>query len=69
MRPDPLPLLLSLPGVGPENDPVHWATRRRYGSPVVVPVILLRRIGLKELLATCKRFCATAKKRGRQSTT
>ena len=44
---------------------VHWASQRRYGSPVVVPNRVLRESS-KELLATCKRFHAEAKERGRQ---
>ncbi len=57
----------ALRGAWPWMRLVHWARLRRYGSPVVVPMLVLR-TSVTELLATCKSSHAEAKKRGRQRT-
>jgi hypothetical protein len=46
---------------------VRWASLRFWGSPVVVPELILRGGG-DELLAACRRFRAAARKRGDRET-
>ena len=46
--------------------PVCWASQRRFGSPVVVPVTVLR-ASRGELLATCRRLRKTAKERAKRA--
>lgn len=45
---------------------LYWACARRYGSPVVVPVMILK-VTATDLLKICRRFRAEAKKAARLS--